>query len=99
MRQRRTVDVDPAHRPAAADDAADHDARPTTTIAQYYEIQTGDSLSTIAEKFGVDLAQLVALNKIKDPNKIQAGQKLRLPPTTVLLNGSTTVAPATTAHP
>ena len=74
-------------------------AAPTTTIAQFYEIQNGDSLTAIADKFGVDLAQLIALNKIKDPNKIQAGQKLRIPPITVLLNGSTTVAPTTTAHP
>jgi LysM repeat protein len=73
-------------------------AAPTTTIAQFYEIQRGDSLTSIADKFGVDLAQLIALNKIKDPNKIQAGQKLRIPPITVLLNGSTTVAPTTTAH-
>ena len=73
-------------------------AVPTTTIAQFYEIQKGDSLTSIADKLGVDLAQLIALNKIKDPNKIQAGQKLRIPPITVLLNGSTTAAP-TTAQP
>jgi LysM repeat protein len=74
-------------------------AGPTTTIAQYYEIQRGDSLTSIADKFGVDLAQLIALNKIKDPDKIRAGQKLRLPPITVLVNKATTVAPPTTAHP
>jgi LysM repeat protein len=68
-------------------------AASTTTIAQFYEIQKGDSLTSIADRFGVDLAQLIALNKIKDPNKIQAGQKLRIPPITVLLNGSTTSGP------
>jgi LysM repeat protein len=81
-------------------------AAPTTTIARYYEIQKGDSLTEIADKFGVDLRQLIALNNIKDPNKIRAGQKLRMPPITVLLNGSTTttgvapiLGPTTTAHP
>jgi LysM repeat protein len=83
--------------------AAPTTAAPTTTIVQFYEIQRGDSLTGIADKFGVDLAQLIALNKIKDPNKIRAGQKLRMPPITVLLNGSTTAAPTsattTIAHP
>jgi LysM repeat protein len=76
--------------------AASTIAAPTTTIAKFYVIQKGDSLTSIADKFGIDLRQLIALNNIKDPDKIRAGQKLRMPPITVLLNGSTTVARPTT---
>lgn len=57
----------------------------TTTLEQYYEVQPGDSLSAIAAHFDVKLADLVAINEITDPNKIQAGQKLLIPPPTVLI--------------
>ncbi len=99
MQQRCTVIVAPTHRPAAADDAAGHESPADDDDRPVLRDPEGRLAHAIADKFGVDLAQLIALNKIKDPNKIQAGQKLRLPPITVLLNRSTTLAPATTAHP
>lgn len=45
---------------------------------QYYTIQYGDCLSTIAEKFGTTVDNLVALNGIKNPNIIYAGQVIRV---------------------
>ncbi len=51
----------------------------TTTIPKVYVVQRGDSLSGIAKKFGVSAAVLAGFNNITDPDKIQAGQKLKLP--------------------
>ena len=71
----------------------------TTTLAQYYEVQPGDSLSGIAQQFDIRLEDLIAANGIVDPNLIQVGQQLLLPPPTVLVNpdGSTTTVPLATA--
>jgi LysM repeat protein len=46
--------------------------------AQYYSVQAGDSLTSIAAKTGVALATLESLNHNVDPNALQTGQKLRL---------------------
>ncbi len=74
----------------------------TTTIPKTYIVQRGDSLSGIAKQFGVSSAALAAFNNITDPDKIQAGQKLKLPqPGDVVVTlAPTTVAPApTTTRP
>lgn len=42
--------------------------------SQSYTIQSGDTLSSIATKYGVTVAQLTSWNNISDPNKIYAGQ-------------------------
>jgi LysM repeat protein len=57
----------------------------TTTEVRYYEVQRGDSVSSIAASFGVSTQELIALNGITDPDKIQAGQTLQLPPSTVVV--------------
>jgi N-acetylmuramoyl-L-alanine amidase len=41
-------------------------------------VQPGDTLSQIALEHGVTVAQLRALNGIRDPNRIYVGQRLRL---------------------
>jgi LysM repeat protein len=41
-------------------------------------VQPGDTLSEIGVKYGVTVAQLRALNAITDPDRIYAGQRLRL---------------------
>lgn len=46
-----------------------------------YVVQAGDCLSVIAERFNVDLYLLAELNAIKDINRIDTGQILRLPET------------------
>jgi LysM repeat protein len=43
-----------------------------------YTVVKGDSLSKIARRFGVSLATLIALNDIKDPDRIEAGMVLKL---------------------
>lgn len=44
-----------------------------------YTIQSGDTLAVIAERFGVTVETLSALNNIADPNLIQVGQILLIP--------------------
>ncbi len=48
-------------------------SNPSTTK---YTVKAGDTLSGIAKKFGVTVAQLQAWNNISDPNKIYVGQVL-----------------------
>lgn len=45
---------------------------------QYYVVQSGDTLSKIASKYGTTVNQLVAWNKIANANYIQTGWKLRV---------------------
>ncbi|MBI4640412.1 MAG: peptidoglycan DD-metalloendopeptidase family protein [Candidatus Tectomicrobia bacterium] len=42
-------------------------------------IQRGETLSAIARRYNVDLAQLVEANKIPSPNQIRAGEMLMIP--------------------
>lgn len=67
----------------------------TTTEVRYYEVQRGDSISSIAAAFGVSQQELIALNGIADPDQIQAGQRLQLPPSTVVV----TAPPGSQAPP
>ncbi len=52
----------------------------TTPVAVTYVVQSGDSLSVIAQRFGVSSAALAAFNGIDDVNTIFAGQSLTIPP-------------------
>lgn len=44
-----------------------------------YTVQRGDNLSAISAKFGVSYQSIADMNGIADPNKIYAGQVLRIP--------------------
>ena len=44
----------------------------------YYAIKKGDTLSGIAKKYDTSVDELVKLNDIKDPDKIYAGDKIRV---------------------
>lgn len=54
-------------------------ARSYTSETTPYIVQKGDSISLIAQRFGVNRAELMGLNHIKDANKVMVGQTLRLP--------------------
>jgi LysM repeat protein len=45
---------------------------------KFYVVQEGDSLSTIAEKEGVDLETLEQLNPELDPQTLTTGQRVKL---------------------
>lgn len=45
---------------------------------KYYTIKSGDTLSGIAKRYGTTYQNLAKLNGISNPNKIYAGQKIRV---------------------
>ncbi len=70
----------------------------TTTVYQepvLYTVEPGDSLFGIAERFGLNMAELMNINGITDPDRVDAGQVLKLPAATgfVAVAGSTTMLP------
>lgn len=67
----------------------------TTTLPQFkelYTIQEGDTLSEIAQIFGVSVDDLISYNAISNPDAIQAGQVLKVPSP---VNPAATTAPST----
>lgn len=48
------------------------------TQAQYYTVQSGDTLSGIASRYGTTWQKLQAMNGISNPNLIYAGQRIRV---------------------
>lgn len=44
----------------------------------YYTVRSGDTLSGIASKYGTTYQKLAQMNGISNPNKIYAGQKIRV---------------------
>jgi LysM repeat protein len=48
------------------------------TKAKTYTVQTGDTLTAIAHKTGVTVAEILALNPEVDPQILIAGQTLKL---------------------
>lgn len=51
---------------------------PTKRVASTYVVQKGEALSTIAKRFNTSVASLASKNGIKDVNRIQAGQKIKI---------------------
>ena len=48
------------------------------SVPAYYIVQNGDSLSTVAARYGLDYRAIAALNGIAATNQIYIGQRLRL---------------------
>ncbi len=69
------------------------------TSVQTYTVASGDSLSKIANRFGVTPREIAQLNGIKDPNKIRVGQSLKLPSYASASEGAAVHAPKATAQP
>lgn len=44
-----------------------------------YEVQKNDTATSIAKRYGVSVADLLKLNQISDPKKLQLGQSLKIP--------------------
>ncbi|MFK5923433.1 MAG: LysM peptidoglycan-binding domain-containing protein [Verrucomicrobiota bacterium] len=45
----------------------------------FYTIKSGDNLGKIAKNHGITIGSLMSFNQITNPNKIGAGQKLKIP--------------------
>lgn len=71
-------------------------AMPAAATDRVVVVQPGDTLSELALEYGVSVAQLRALNGIADPNRIYAGQRLRLSGQPVV---AAAAAPAPAAAP
>ncbi len=69
--------------PSGGRPAATASAAPTAIAAPtplVYVLKKGDTLSKVANKFHVELADLLAANpKIKDPNRVSLGQEIIIP--------------------
>ena len=52
---------------------------PTPQGPTTYIVEVGDNLSSIAEKFGVEVLAIMAANNLSDPNEIQVGATLIIP--------------------
>ena len=51
---------------------------PAPASNNYYTVKSGDTLSGIASKYGTTYQHLAEINCLSDPNKIYAGQKLKV---------------------
>jgi LysM repeat protein len=51
----------------------------TAGASKTYAVQKGDTATSIAKKFGVSVADLLKLNKVSDPTKLQPGKTLKVP--------------------
>jgi LysM repeat protein len=81
----RQRDLKPSH-PAAKEERA----KTPSSSGKTYVVKKGDNPVAIAKKLKVSYNDLIALNHIDDPRKLQIGQKLLIPkPTT---NAKTTEA-------
>lgn len=49
-----------------------------STDEGYYTVQSGDTLSGIASRYGMTYQHLAEINGISDPNRIYVGQKLKI---------------------
>lgn len=52
---------------------------PLPVITTKYVVRSGDTLTKIAKRYNLKVAEIVALNKIKDTNRIREGEVILLP--------------------
>jgi len=50
----------------------------TTPGAQYYVVQSGDTLGSVAQKYSTTVEKLLTLNPGVDPTALHIGQRLRV---------------------
>jgi len=83
----------PASAPAAAPTLA------TTAAEGVYVVRNGDSVERIANRLGVDAAELIAVNGIRNKNLIQVGQQLIIPTAGAALVAAAAPPPALPSVP
>jgi LysM repeat protein len=54
-------------------------SRPTPTPAGLYVVQSGDTLSLLADEFNTTVEEILVANDLTDPNDLQVGQELVIP--------------------
>lgn len=79
-RQQQMAPKPVAATPAATDTATPAAPAAPAAVARTYTVQRGDTLSSIAAKYGVNTSTLIALNGLSaNPHALQVGQVLNLP--------------------
>ena len=72
---------------------------PVTTlpegVRQFYTIKRGDTLASIAGATGVTVQSIIDLNKIDNPDAIQAGQTIEIPSGIVVIDDLDALTPST----
>jgi LysM domain len=66
------------HEPAPATRVAPKRARTQGGRASAYSVRSGDTLGTIAERFGTTVDELLVLNPGVDPHALRVGQSIRV---------------------
>lgn len=84
--------VEPGAPPDTTGQAASPQVTPVQTVT--YQVQSGDTLGLIAEKFSVSIFDLMTVNGLTNQDFIQVGQQLVIP-----LGGLPTTTPTFTAVP
>jgi LysM domain len=64
--------------PAPAPPVAPERPRVRSSRASAYSVRSGDTLGTIAERFGTTVDELLVLNPGIDPHALRVGQSLRV---------------------
>ncbi len=64
---------------SAAATATTSSAAPSSTAASTYVVQSGDTLWSIAQKFGTSVASVAQLNGVANPSLIRVNQPLTIP--------------------
>jgi LysM repeat protein len=62
------------------DDGDERTARAAPAAPRTYTVRSGDTLYSIAQRYGVTPAAIADLNGLRDHRKLSIGQRLRLPP-------------------
>ena len=70
---------------------------PTPTDPAVHVVARGETLSAIAQKYGVSLQALIEANSLADPSRIVTGQRLTIPATGS--TGTAPIAPVAAAPP
>ena len=70
---------------------------PGSGTGTVHTVADGDTLSAVAERYGVTVDAIMAANNITDPTGLSVGQQLTIPGSSVI--GSTATPPAAAATP
>ena len=68
----------PQPQPVATRTTTTKRPKPKPAARRFYTIQSGDTLETVAAKFGTTTQKLLALNPSIDPHALSIGQKIRI---------------------
>lgn len=76
-----TPTADPNALPAAPEQPVEPTAEPSTSTGEtIHVVQAGDNLYRIGLKYGFTYQELAAYNNLANPDRLDIGQQIRIPP-------------------